>query len=299
VFPVILGLLGLGLALRRGLPLSGLPGDAAEVLLGAAAALWAFAALAYAAKLIRRPGVIVDEFRVLPARGGVAAASVGGMAVAAVLVPYAPGAAGALLIGALLAHAVQGVVLLAVLRGLPPEARRVNPTLHLSFVGFIVGGLAASGLGWQLLAQVLLGGTLPLAVVLWVVSALQLWREVPPAPLRPLLAIHLAPASLGSMVAGLSGHAGLAVALASVGGVMLSAIIARVRWMTAAGFTPLWGAFTFPLAAYAGALLGVGWVWPGLVVLIGAGGVAPAIAWAVLRHWPGGRLAARTNAARA
>jgi len=277
----------------------GVPGGLAELLLGAAGGLWLFAAIAYGVKLARRPGVLADEFRVLPSRGGVAALSVGGMATAAALVPYAPGLAGGLLVASLLAHAGLGAVLAVQLRGMPAAARRVNPTLHLSYTAFVVGGLAASGLGWHALAGVLFWTMLPVAGVIWAVSLWQVLREVPPAPLRPLLAIHLAPASLLSSMAALTGHGGLAVGFAVLGGVILLGLVLSGRWLTVAGFSPMWGAFTFPLAAYAGALFGVGWLWPGMVVLIAALGVVPVVAWNVLRLWPGGKLAARTNAAEA
>ena len=290
VFPVLLGLLGLGLALRLGLAELALPGGVAELLLGAAGAIWVFAMLAYAVKLARRPGVLGDDMRVLPGRAGIAAASVGGMALAAALVPFAPDVAGWLLIGALLVHAGQMVVLVAVLRAMPEAGRQVNPSLHLSFVGPIVGGLAAVSLGWAGLA---------VALLIWGLSALQFAREVPPAPLRPMLAIHLAPASLLASVAALTGQGGLAVVLAIAGGGLLLAMLTGARWMTVSGFSAIWGSFTFPLAAYSGALFTLGWVWPGLIVLLAALAVVPPVAYQVVRMWAVGSLAQKTNAAEA
>ena len=71
--------------------------------------------------------------------------------------------------------------------------------------------------------------------------------------------------------------------------------------MVAAGVSPLWGAFTFPLAALASAMLVAGgaWFWPGLALVLIGLGVIPAILWWVLKRWPGGKLAAVTNAAEA
>ena len=186
----------------------------------------------------------------MPGRGGVAAATIGGMAWAAALVPYAP-------------------------------------------------GLAAAGLGWQGLTMGLFWATMPLAVLIWGLSAAQFLRDVPPAPLRPLLAIHLAPASLLSTVAALIGQPEMAMGFALMGGVLLVVLLVSARWVTVSGFTPIWGALTFPLAALAAALFGVGWDWPGVAVLIAALGVVPVVTWQVLRMWPDGRLAARTNAATA
>jgi tellurite resistance protein len=69
----------------------------------------------------------------------------------------------------------------------------------------------------------------------------------------------------------------------------------------ATGITPLWGAFTFPLAALSSALIRGGGAWQGIGIglTVVALGVIPAILWWVLKRWPGGRLAAVTNAAEA
>ncbi len=299
VFPVILGLLGLGLALKRGLLALALDPGLADAVLGAVTALWAFAVFAYAAKVLRRASVVMDDLRVLPGRTGLAAMSMGGMLVAVELAVFSPPLAKALLTGALALHLGLAALLVAVLRGLPPEGRVVTPALHLSFVGFIVGGLAAVPLGWTGLALALLVLTLPVAVVIWGLSAVQLVRRIPPAPLRPMLAIHLAPASLFASVAALTGQGALAQIFAALAAILLFALLISIRWITESGFSALWGAFTFPLAACASALILTGWTVPGLVVLTAALGVIPVIAWKVLVLWGSGQLAARTNAAEA
>lgn len=305
IFPPILGLLGLGLAARKAASVlgwsDGLAAGLVEALLGAILALWAFATFALLAKVARRPSVVLEDLRVLPGRAGFAAMSMSAMAAAAVLVPYAPGLAYGVLIGALAAHTVLALALIKVLLELPPETRGVNPVWHQSFVGFIVAGIGAAALGKIGLAEGLLVFTVPIAVVIWAISLAQLFARVPPAPLRPFLAIHLAPAVLFVMVAAVSGHALVAQVFSAVAAVIVLALIVSARWITVAGFTPLWGAFTFPMAACAGAALtlGSGWVLPGVVLLIAAIGAVPAIAWGVLSLWPGGRLAARTNAAEA
>lgn len=299
VFPSILGLLGLGLALRRGLWELALPGGVADLLLGAAGALWLFAVLAYGVKLCRRPGVVIDDLRVLPGRAGLAAATMGGMALAAALAPIAPGLAKGVLTGALIAHLGLAVLLVAVLRAMPDPARRLNPSLNLTFVGPILGAVAACGLGWTGLAVAIFWATLPVAGLIWILSAVQFAREAPPPPLRPMLAIHLASAGLLATVAALTGQPALAGGLVLLGGGLLVALVAWARWLTEARFTALWGSLTFPLAAYAGALMALHWVWPGLIVLIAAMGVVPAIAATVLKMWATGALAQRTNAAEA
>jgi tellurite resistance protein len=301
VFPSILGLLGLASALRLGLGRMGWDPGPGDLVAGLAVALWAFAAVAYAVKLTRRPGVVMEDLLVLPGRSGLATLTMGGM-VAAGLVGFYSAPVGAVLLGvALVGHAALAVLLVRLLAGLAPEARAVNPTLHLSFVGFIVAAAPALALGWAMLAEALFWAVLPVALVIWGLSLRQFAGAVPPAPLRPLLAIHLAPAALLALVAGLLGKPFLASVFLGLGTVYAILLLAGWRWVMESGPSPLWGAFTFPLAAMASAMLVAGgaWLWPGLALVAVGLGVIPAIAWWVLKRWPGGKLAAVTNAAEA
>jgi tellurite resistance protein len=301
IFPPILGLLGLAIALRLALAQLVLPPGGADLLAGVAVALWLFSAVAYGVKVLRRPAVVAEDLRVLPGRSGLAALSMGGMAAATLVAPHAPGLAQGLIVLALALHGLLAVLLLRLLAGLPPDARQVNPTLHLSLVGFIVAGPAAVAVGWAGLAAVLFWATLPVAVAIWGSSAAGFLRAVPPPPLRPLLAIHVAPAALLATVGGLLGMVALPTGLALAGLALAVALAAGGRWLLAAGVTPMWGALTFPLAALAVALVGRGGVWQpvGIGLVAVALAVIPAILWWVLRRWPGGRLAAVTNAAEA
>jgi tellurite resistance protein len=300
IFPSILGLLGLASALRLALGRMGWDLGPGDLIAGLVVALWAFAAMAYGLKVVRRPGVVPEDLRVLPGRSGLATLTMGGM-VSAGLVGVHSATVGSVLLGlALAGHAVLAVLLVRLLQSLAPEARAVNPTLHLTFVGFIVGAGPALALGWALLAEVLFWAVMPVAAAIWGFSLRQFVAAVPPPPLRPLLAIHIAPAALLSAVASLLGKPELALGFALLAGVLAGSILGPLRWTAAAGPSPLWGAFTFPLAALATAclLLEAG-LWPGLAILTVALVVNPLIAWWVLKRWPGGRLAAVTNAAEA
>lgn len=301
VFPSILGLLGLATALRLGLGRMGWDLGLGDLAAGVTVALWAFAALAYGVKVARRPGVVVEDLRVLPGRSGLATMSMGGMVAAGIVGAYSVPVGAGLLVLALAVHAVLALLLVRLLLSLPPEARSVNPTLHLSFVGFIVAAAPALVVGWPMLAEALFWAVIPVAVIIWAMSLRQFAVAVPPAPLRPLLAIHLAPAALLALVAGLLGNAGLASVFLGLGTVYGLVMLAGGRWIIASGPSPLWGAFTFPLAALASAMLIAGgvWFWPGLVLVAVGIGVIPPIAWWVLKRWPGGKLATVTNAAEA
>jgi tellurite resistance protein len=299
VFPVILGLFGLGLALRRGLEAAGLPQEPADQVLGAVALLWGYAVFAYGAKMARRMSVVLEDLKVLPGRLGLAAMTMGGMALAAALAPFAMGLAQGVLVAALLAHLVLAGVTITVLARLPNEARVVNPGWHLSFVGFIVGGLAAPWVDWPGLAVGLVWTTGAVALVIWGASAVQLVRRIPPAPLRPLLAIHLAPASLLATVGAGVGIPVLPMVALALATLILLALVISGRWVLEAGFSAMWGALTFPLAAYASALFALGFDLAGMGVLVVSLGVVPVIAWRVITLWGSGQLAAKTNAAEA
>jgi tellurite resistance protein len=304
IFPPILGLFGLGLGWREAAPAFGVPAAIGDMILGAVALLYLFALVAYLAKPLRRAGVLLEEMRVLPGRAGLAAASLSLMLLAASLAPLAPVLAQGLAALAFGVHVALVVLLVYVLRAGPPEGRVVTPVFHLSFVGFIIGGVAANALGLPEIARLLLWAMIVPAAVIWAISARQLLRQFPPAPLRPLLAIHLAPASLFTIVAQGAGLGGMATAFGALAVVLAVALLASGRWLTEAGFSALWGAFTFPLVAFATAMLLVsgGQGALGLIagaLLLAASGVVPLIAYRILKLWAQGTLAAKTNAAEA
>lgn len=299
IFPSIMGLLGLGLALRSGLVALDLPGGFAEASLGAICLLFLFGLAAYGIKVARRPGVLIEEIAILPGRIGLATMSLSVMLIALVLVPYDRKLAEMVVYLSLASHGMLALLMIRYIVTAPEGGGGVTPIWHLHFVGFVIGGVPAAYCGLQPLAQAILWLTVPMALVIWGISAAQFMRRVPPMPLRPLLAIHLSPAALFVILASALGHDALAQGFAVLGGVILFVLLVAVRWLTASGFSAFWGGFTFPLTAYAAALFAVGWDIPAVLVLIAALGMVPPIAYMVLKSWATGALAARTNAAQA
>ncbi|MCC5970873.1 MAG: tellurium resistance protein [Pararhodobacter sp.] len=304
IFPPVMGLFGVALGWRlMGEKLASGPILAlAEAALGAVALLYVFCAIAWAAKPLRRPGALIDELQVLPGRAGVAAGVLSLSLLAAVMVPYAPGLALVIISASTVLLLGLGALVLSVLARGPQEGRVVTPVFHLVFVGHILSPLTLIPLGYTQLSAGVLVATAGVALLIWAASAVQLWRRVPPAPLRPLLAIHLAPASLGASVSALLGWGGWAMAFGALALAILLALAASGRWLLAAGFSPLWGALTFPLAACAGAVL---YVWGtsttglvlGAALLLGATALTVPVAIKVMQAWAKGGLAAKTNAA--
>jgi tellurite resistance protein len=309
IFPPILGLFGLGIAWRRGQDAFGIPGAPVEGVLGAVTLLFLFALAAYGVKVLRRPGVLAEDFRVLPGRAGLAALSMCLMMLAAVLVPYAPSAAALVLAAGVVVHAIGAVAALRLLLAPPdggPRISPVSPVMQLTFVGFIVAPLAALPLGMTLFSELVLWYSLAAAALICIPGLRPLVSGTEPAPLRPLQAIHLAPAALTGSAAHLAGHPTLGAALAAVAAGLFLLLVVRARWLTEAGFSGFWSAFTFPLAAFAGVLfltaqsLGSEAIrtLAGLVLVL-ATLIIPPIALRVMQLWAKGVLAQKTNAATA
>lgn len=298
MFPPVLGLMGLGIAWRRGVREFALPPDLAELFLGAVTLLALFSLLAYVAKVARRPGVVTEDLRILPGRAGLAAGVLVIYLVAAALAPYGAVAV-ALFWLAVAVHLGFSAMVIYVLATGPAEQRRVNPTWQLTFSGWIVGAVAAQALGLVQPALAMFWVAFGAAVGIWLASINQFAREKVPAPLRPLLAIHLAPAALLGTVATGFDAVGIAQVMAGLAGLYALVLLVSIRWLLEGGFSPLWGAFTFPVTALAGCWLAQGgpWVMPGAVMLIAATVIVIPIAIRVFKLWAKGQLAMKTNAA--
>lgn len=306
MFPPIFGLFGLGLAWRRASETYGMPSGIADMLLGGVTLLYLFAVVAYLAKVVQRPGVFHEDLRILPGRAGLAAMMLSGMLLASSLVVYSTALAQVVLALALGGHVLLALTLVRDLVTGPEEARVVTPVWHLSFVGFILSPLAALPLGWGIYNVGVFWATFALAVVVWGISIRQLIKRDVPPPLRPLMAIHLAPASVLGTVAVLMSMPQLGLAFGVLAIAILAGLLIKARWLTTAGFSPLWGAFTFPLAAFSTlmqmlALAGYGDVFRilGGLALVGATLMIPPIAWKIMQMWMKGMLAVKTNAAQA
>lgn len=301
VFPGILGLLWLGLAWRKAAAVFALPVGLVDACLGAATLLWAFAVFAYVAKALRRPAVLAEDLRILPGRDGLAALALSVPTVALVLAPARPGLAGGLLLAGLAIHFALIALAAKVLVVGPPEGRVVTPVWQTMFAGLAMAALPALDLGWTGAAAGLSVLAALMAVAVWLVSARQLLQRIPPAPLRPLLALHLFPAAVLGLVAQGLDFGRSAQVLTVIAAVQLLALAAGARWLLHSGYTPFLAALTYPLAACAALFLTLEGPWngAGLLLLLAAtmGGVP--IVYRLMQDWMKGRLAQQTNAAEA
>ena len=301
VFAPLLGALALVGVWRNLASVFGWPPALAQLAAGMAVAAALFCYAAYGAKILRRPAVLAEELAILPGRAGCGAAVVSVYMLAVVIGPFAPSRARAVLVAGMALHLAFWSVLIPVMMRKAGQGR-VTPVWQLNFVGPIVAALAASQLGWEGLARAIWYPAAAMALFIWAVSLDQARRERIPAPLRPLLAIHLAPvAVLGTVAAGL-GMEAVAGLFALVALLAVAVMFAGARWLTEAGPSPLWGAFTFPLSATAGLWLVLAqntpiWRIPGAIMAVFASLVVLWVLGFVWRDWASGRLAAKTNAA--
>jgi tellurite resistance protein len=310
IFPSLLGLLGLGLAWRRASEAFLRSSAISDFILGATLIVLVAALTAYGLKFLKRPSVLIDDLRVLPGRSGLAAGSLSLALTAATLLDYNAGLANVVFFTACVSHVCLAITLAYVFATGASEQRQVTPVWHLSFVGFILLPLSAIPLGYLGFAQVVFMASFFAALFIYGVSLGQMFHRDPPPLLRPLLAIHLAPLSLFGTIALMLGLPQISLAFATLATLLVTVLVLKAKYLITAGFSPLWGAFTFPLAAYTSLMLMLGGqgLGPldgdvarivGLGLLLLASALILFIAYHVFQMWMRGTLAQKTNAATA
>lgn len=300
IFSPVFGLLGLGLAWRRGVVAFNLPASYAEILLAVATLVYLFCVIAYLAEILRCRTRFGDDLKTLAGRAGLAVGSLSVFLLAVTAVPYSNALAVALLLAGLALHTSFALIVIYTLYSGQPEGRQPTPAWHVTFVGFIVAATPAAALGMTGFAQGLFVTMVPVAIAIWVMSARQFRRAALPPAQRPLLAMHLAPAALFAIVAAATDLQVFATGFATLTLALLASFIVAGYWLTTSGFTPLWSAFTFPLAASASALLAQDGIKlfqiAGAVALVAATVAIPLILVLVVRQWITGQLASMTTA---
>jgi len=303
IFPVILGLVGLSLAWRGLEQIFSLPKGLGDGLLGVTTALLAFFALSYLAKVIARPSVMMDDLKSPPGRAGLSAISMSFIVLSVGLLPYGEIARYVWWFGVILHVVIVTFVVKAISKS-PPESRSATPFQLLPFVGLITAPLAGVALGYELLSQALTYISLVALAVILFQLATKFIRTRPPEPLRPTYAIILAPMGLFGLAFGQFGfEIGFIIFYAAAWAYAI-ALLVFTKWITKAGFTPMWGSFTFPLATFTNINIMAISKGYGLVATTGAiagGLIATAltfyIAYRALKMWAKRDLAKKTGAA--
>lgn len=271
---VPLGLGGLGLGWRQaGVAWLG------EPLMALTALAWLVILGLHASRAWRHPEAALADWRNPIRCGFVGAASIGMMLTAAALLPHAPDLARALLIPAVVLHLAIGLSLLArVLRGEGSSAMLVPP-LMIPLVGNVLAPLFLVPLGLPMLGWMLFGVGMLLWLGLQPLLLARLFEAALPPPIRPSLAILLAPSAVGALaVDALGGPPQAFLALYGLAAFTFALLLMVLRHMLGPGFTLGYWGFTFPLAAFTTATMKIapgviGWGMLGLATLA-IGGIA-------------------------
>lgn len=304
LFPSTLGVIGLSIGWRN---YGGVGAALADPIFMLGAGFFAFAFASYLAKLAARPAALMQDLDPIEGRAAVSAGSMCLMMIGACFHRDAGfGAlAEAIWFGGLLLHILYAGCVAFIFFSRPAFERLVAPPLFLPAIGVIVAPIGGVSMGFEVLSTIILAYCIPMGLLIGWLSFRSYRRGAAPFFLRPAAAIALAPASVAGSVSGLMGYETLFVAFLCLSICLAAGCLLGVRWLTAGGFTPLWGAFTFPSSAFAALLVMAASRWGGAwdiaapVALIAATCVILPI-WAItVRRWAGGTLARATGAATA
>jgi tellurite resistance protein len=276
---VPLGLGGLGLAWRQAeiRPVS-------EAVLALMVLAWLLILGLHLARALRHREAALADWRNPMRCGFVGAASIGMMLTAAALTPYLPGLARGLLLLAIMLHLGVGLALLArVLRG-EGSAAMLVPPLMIPLVGNVLAPIFCVPLGLPMLGWMLFGVGMLLWLALQPLLLGRLFEAPLPPPLRPSLAILLAPSAVGALaIEALGGPLPAFLALYGLAAFTFALLLVVLRHMLGAGFALSYWGFTFPLAAFTAATIKVAPGWIGLGMLGLSTLVIGGIALATLR----------------
>lgn len=302
IFPVALGFLGLGMILRKSAAILPVPTLIGDLVMGVSTAFFGFFLLSYLAKFLARPGALLEDMKSPPGRAGISAIGMALMLLSAMLLNLGWAVPWIWWAGVVVQTAVMGLVLVLMSRD-APSARGFNPFQYLTFVGLIVAPIGGVSLGYAQLSFWLAMVSLVGFVIISIGYGAKLVRVRPVQPLRPSLVIVLSPLSLFALMY-------LQMHMQPLGQVFFWAswiaaivFIVLTPWLTRGGFTPIWGAFTFPVAAFTSlqitaVILGMGQVALAGAVL-GLVVATPLILYVVYKSskaWSRGDLAKKTGA---
>ena len=305
-FPVCLGFLSLALGWTNAAHvMPGISEDIGHLLLAASTGYFIWFLAFYLRKVAARPAVVWDDMQSPPARAGIAAMAMSMMLLAAALLPFGVSVPLVWWTGVVMQIAASAVVLWAMLRE-PRDKRCFSTFQYLTFVGPVVGPIAGVPLGYIWQSKLLIMGALIAWVAITIGTIVTLRRKPIPVPMRPSMMIFLAPLSLFALGFGMLGYDTAFSVFYWSGSMVAAGLLLMVPWMIKGGYTPVWGAFTFPTAAFLnvqvmavvkghGILATIG-VYAGLVI------GTPVILYMVYRtvmEWVTGDLAKKSNAATA
>ncbi len=300
LLPVGVGLLAAGLGWRAAGSTLGAPVAVGEIWLGASGALFAFLFTLSLRRALARPGRLARDLRMPAGRGATPAGPLGLLLCAAALEPVSPLLATPLWAGGVILHVYIAAALLKELADMPPSGRPATASLLTPFAGQMAAPLAGAALGFGLVSTVLFWSGVAVWAALAPLSLRRLARKAAPPPyLRPGVTTLLTPPALGALAAErLDPGGGLAAVFLFAGAATLFGLLARLRWLTAGGWSLGWGAFAPPVALASWACVeiltgrgaGLAWDWTAALALALASLATLWIAMRAFADWGRGRL---------
>jgi len=250
IFPVCLGFMSLALGWRKAADvIPAISPDIGDLMLAASTGYFIWFLAFYLRKLTVRPMVLFEDMRTPPARAGIAAMAMSMMMLAAALLPLHVYVPQVWWTGVAMQVAASGIVLHALWRD-PPQERYFTTFMYLTFVGPVVGPLAGIPLGYIWQSYALIYAALFAYVIVTIGILNSLWRNPLPPAFRPAMMIFLAPICLLALGFGGLGMEHVFTFFYWVGSAVALVLLFRMRWMMQGGYTPVWAAFTFPIAAF-------------------------------------------------
>ncbi len=275
IFPVSLGFMGLGLAWRNASSVVPVPHEIGDLLLGLSTAFLIYFLGIYAAKVARRPAALWEDMKTPQGRAGVAALPMAVMLLSAALLPFNVSVPQVWWTGVVLQMATITLSILTLWQG-APELRAFSPFQYLSFVGPAVAPIAGVPMGFIGASYWLTMFTLVAWFVISAGYSRRLMDKRPPLQFRPSLAISLAASSLLGIAFSLLHMLAMFYLFYAIAWGLAVVLLLSGRWLMAGGWTPFWGAFTFPIATFTNLQIlalhqGVGVIaliglWAGLVI---------------------------------
>jgi len=304
IFPVCLGFMSLALGWRTAADvIPAISPDIGNLMLAASTGYFIWFLAFYLRKLSLRPMVLFEDMRTPPARAGIAAMAMAMMMLAAALLPLHIYVPQVWWTGVIMQIAASAIVLYAIAKD-PQETRYFTTFQYLTFVGPVVGPIAGIPLGYIWQSYVLIYGALIAYVIVTIGILAALWHNPVPPSFRPAMMIFLAPVSILAIGFGALGIDWMFTLFYWVASVIALVLLSKFRWMMQGGYTPVWGVFTFPVAAFLNMQVmavskGHG-IWAITGVYAGLAFGTPLILWIAYRSsmaWVTGELSQKSGAA--
>ncbi|SEA10014.1 SLAC1 anion channel family protein [Rubrimonas cliftonensis] len=252
-FAIVMGLMGLALAVHAASKAYGLGHQAFEVVLAAAVGSFALILLGYLAKALRHPAAMAAEWAHPVRIAFFPAISISTLLLATALLPVAPGVADWVW---MLGVAAQGALALAVIGAWighrPFQTPHLSPAWFIPAVGNVIVPIAGVPLGHVELSWLFFSAGLMFWVVLLTLVVNRLmFHEPMPGKLAPTLTILIAPPAVAYVAwLRLAGEPGaFGHILLSLGYVFALIVLMQVGRFRGIPFALSWWALSFPVAA--------------------------------------------------